>query len=1356
MRAPCLADEVALAYTDRATCSTLIETSSVRCSSTRAKYIPRRARSTVSRFALALLFIALSHTTVHGLFDPGESVQSQQSGAKEATASDTNHEKPRRRADAIKLSEQLQKSVDTSLALNPVSLHPGCRRTTDLFANVCQSPWSSWSQPRLTSSLVVCPLPDAEPLLKDDEVGETRPRERVYAISGTITLPDDVLFEEVTQNSQQKTIGDAGKDVPWPKPGDEGFWRQRGGNLEWVPAVADPRYASEYLQDTSPASSASSSESSTPSSPSSSSEAAQAKEYHAWSASIGGEDSDLWLRFDQWKDNYLAQQREREREEHEKQRAAGRKAKDRAKASHASNSTDTSHDQGSYEAAIPADDGASTTKRPDGHESGDNIHTEPVPAHNEQPSSSTSHPVPTPSEEGRRDEQDLQATAVLGSQHSAAAASAAAAAETGGSIPAMGDAASELVHLKHRFNFASFDCAAAVHRSNPSAKFASSILSEKKDRYMLSPCPSDSKEGQFVIVELCDEIMIDTLVLANYEFFSRMFKRFRVRVARSLQGREDEWYEIGTFRARNVRGMQVFKTVHPKADSRFFRYVRIDFLEHYGSEYYCPVSLLRVYGLTQMDDYIREEEEMRKQVEREKMLLTGELDEDEEESEGGDAKEQERVVENDARSYEPPHKSEDGQNGAGAHESDQDQVTDPSKQSVVSSAEQNEARQHLSTATAPDSSTSSAKHASYETPLAPNNETRPSQSAHSSRVTQEVPISHPTPASPSSIDSRSAYTPNVSKDLSGSSSPARDHAQASTSTSQAVNATMSDSTRAENATYVAINATSGSPIASWASNDDSTVASSAIPTSSHSPQPAAETNTRASSAGANGNGGSNSNSNSGSSGGGGSESIYRTITKRLNALETNATLSVQYMEHSRQMLRDIFARMEKRQDERMAEMLRALNESNWRQIDNLKRRQQVDLQQAIFEFDLHRQQTDAERSALVAQVHILSNEVILEKRYGMAQLVLLLGLFVFMALTRGSRAAPMLHSSLSRLSGVATPKLRRNRSPVSSNDHRNTHQGDATAKSQFASSMASAPVREPGQAVLTRSGGADRSRRESSSGARRSQSRNHQYRASSKRDKRVVIMAPVSEHKRSMSNGEMQKRKHADETHAKAENAAKIEPKSTTTLGNVSDNKENVKPELPRISIARAQSPNMSREDYSVMTDEELRAYLRLSTPTGESYETKFRDLKTSPVSTSPAKSPALSPKHGKIPLVPDGSAITDESFSSDWGTERSSEEEPDESIDHGRFVSSPPRTPVRGGAMATQDAYGSDAEEDAPMWQHQPYSSVKHNHHLGRSGSGRRRRPTSSGSTTGSIRSLDSFNGGNRTPQRLASPLGR
>ena len=111
-----------------------------------------------------------------------------------------------------------------------------------------------------------------------------------------------------------------------------------------------------------------------------------------------------------------------------------------------------------------------------------------------------------------------------------------------------------LLPLKDRSNYAAFECAAMVHRSSRKTKGASSILVEKKDRYMLTPCSADPK---FVEVELCDEIQIDTIVLANFEFFSSMFKHFKASCSVNYPGAPDEWHDLGTFRARNVRGVQV-------------------------------------------------------------------------------------------------------------------------------------------------------------------------------------------------------------------------------------------------------------------------------------------------------------------------------------------------------------------------------------------------------------------------------------------------------------------------------------------------------------------------------------------------------------------------------------------------------------------------------------------------------------------------------------------------------------------------------------------------------------------------------------------------------------------------------
>jgi hypothetical protein len=150
---------------------------------------------------------------------------------------------------------------------------------------------------------------------------------------------------------------------------------------------------------------------------------------------------------------------------------------------------------------------------------------------------------------------------------------------------------------KERFNYASFDCAATMLKTNPQAKGASAVLSENKDSYMLNECSADDK---FLILELCDDIYIDTIVLANFEFFSSIFRTFRVSVSDIYPIKVEKWKTLGTFEARNSRAVQAFLVENPLI---WARYLKIEFLTHYGSEYFCPVSLIRIHGTTMMEDY---------------------------------------------------------------------------------------------------------------------------------------------------------------------------------------------------------------------------------------------------------------------------------------------------------------------------------------------------------------------------------------------------------------------------------------------------------------------------------------------------------------------------------------------------------------------------------------------------------------------------------------------------------------------------------------------------------------------------------------------------------------------------------
>jgi hypothetical protein len=131
----------------------------------------------------------------------------------------------------------------------------------------------------------------------------------------------------------------------------------------------------------------------------------------------------------------------------------------------------------------------------------------------------------------------------------------------------------DFVPIQGRFNYASLDCSARVHSSHKSMKSASSILSSKKDKYMLAPCSADRTSfhlitqtilillsrplGKHIVVELCDDIRVDTVQLSNFEFFSGVFKDITISLAQTATVGEGGGEVMGVYEAKNIRGVQV-------------------------------------------------------------------------------------------------------------------------------------------------------------------------------------------------------------------------------------------------------------------------------------------------------------------------------------------------------------------------------------------------------------------------------------------------------------------------------------------------------------------------------------------------------------------------------------------------------------------------------------------------------------------------------------------------------------------------------------------------------------------------------------------------------------------------------
>ena len=148
-----------------------------------------------------------------------------------------------------------------------------------------------------------------------------------------------------------------------------------------------------------------------------------------------------------------------------------------------------------------------------------------------------------------------------------------------------------------RYNYASLDCAATVVKSNAEAIGSTSILVENKDQYLLNPCSAVNK---FVIIELCEDVLVEEVEMANFEFFSSTFKTIRLSVSDRFPVSRNGWVVLGEFEAENNLQIQQFNIKNPQI---WARYLRVEVLSYYNNEFYCPISLIRAHGKTMMDEF---------------------------------------------------------------------------------------------------------------------------------------------------------------------------------------------------------------------------------------------------------------------------------------------------------------------------------------------------------------------------------------------------------------------------------------------------------------------------------------------------------------------------------------------------------------------------------------------------------------------------------------------------------------------------------------------------------------------------------------------------------------------------------
>ncbi|KAJ6805288.1 uncharacterized protein M6B38_179130 [Iris pallida] len=138
------------------------------------------------------------------------------------------------------------------------------------------------------------------------------------------------------------------------------------------------------------------------------------------------------------------------------------------------------------------------------------------------------------------------------------------------------------------YNYASATKGAKILEYNKEAKGASNVLDKDEDRYLRNPC---SVEEKYVVIELSEETLVDTIEIGNFEHYSSNLKDFEL--LNSLVYPTDGWVKLGNFTAQNVRHAQRFTLPEPK----WARYLKLNLLSHYGSEFYCTLSVVEVFGV---------------------------------------------------------------------------------------------------------------------------------------------------------------------------------------------------------------------------------------------------------------------------------------------------------------------------------------------------------------------------------------------------------------------------------------------------------------------------------------------------------------------------------------------------------------------------------------------------------------------------------------------------------------------------------------------------------------------------------------------------------------------------------------
>lgn len=476
---------------------------------------------------------------------------------------------------------------------------------------------------------------------------------------------------------------------------------------------------------------------------------------------------------------------------------------------------------------------------------------------------------------------------------------------------------------KERFSFASFDAGATILKTSSGAKNSKAILVENKDTYMLLECATPNK---YVIIELTDDIWVDTIVLANFEFFSSMIRHFRVSVSDRYPVKMDKWKELGTFEARNSRDIQAFLVENPQI---WAKYLRLEFLTHYSNEYYCPVSLVRVHGSRMLDKWKDSE--------------TGPDDDHVGEIEG--VEEYQHAVHENAS--EPVVFGDN--DGTAAKIDDICPLSESAPfqfqlLSTICPVEKAPALTNSSVTTLENDTGTKDKKTGEENPTEPERQT-------------------PTPQENTGNTATVSAASDVSKSVSESNANSEEMRPGESVSSKNTKSATTDTI------------SSSSPAAA--------AGKSSVPPASNSRSRGNGTNTATPSPPTM------------------QEGFFNSVTKRLQQVETNLTLSLKYVEEQSKHIQEAFQRSEQKQLLKISSVLTELNQTVLAELRTFRDQYDQIWQSTVLALESQKDQSQRDILALSSRLHVLADEVVFQKRMAIVQAVLLLSCLLLVIFSRG-------------------------------------------------------------------------------------------------------------------------------------------------------------------------------------------------------------------------------------------------------------------------------------------------------------------------------------------------------------------